>query len=110
MTKGKRNIFIRIIRGEWFSLSVFKKYLVEVLLVVTLLVIFITFKFSLQTKMGQIISLRRELVDVRTNMINVSSTYSSLTRESEMTELVDTLKLGLKAPEQPPYNLDKKQE
>ena len=40
-------------------------------------------------------------------MIHVSSKYGSMTRESEMVKMVDSLHLNLKATDQPPYYLDK---
>lgn len=110
MAKDKKKSRLKsFIQGEWFPVDAYKKYLVETVLVMALFAIFITFKFSVQVKLNEIISLRKELTDMRTNMIKVTSKYSSTTRESELTELVDTLKLGLKAPEQPAYNLDIKQ-
>lgn len=109
MAKIKKKSRLKsFIQGEWFPVDTYKKYVVEIILIVALFAIFITFKFSIQVKLNEIISLKKELTDMRTNMINVTSKYNSRTRESELTELVDTLKLNLKSPEQPAYDLDKK--
>lgn len=107
MAKKKRNIFKGIFRGEWFTLSTYKNHVVEVVVAVALIMIFITFKFSVQMKLREIIELRKELTNVRANMINVSSEYNSRTREMEMIQLADTMNLRLKVAEQPPYDLDK---
>ena len=84
-----------------------KNHVVEVVVAVALIMIFITFKFSVQMKLREIIELRKELTNVRANMINVSSEYNSRTREMEMIQLADTMNLRLKVAEQPPYDLDK---
>ena len=58
-------------------------------------------------KLRENIELHKERKTVRGNMINGSSEYNSRTREMEMQQLADTMKLNLKVPEQPPYNLDR---
>ena len=88
-------------------MSTYKNHVVEVVVAVALIMIFITFKFSVQMKLREIIELRKELTNVRANMINVSSEYNSRTREMEMIQLADTMNLRLKVAEQPPYDLDK---
>ena len=70
-------------RGEWFSGGGYKKNLPWVILVVSLLFIYMAFKFNVQVKIEEVRKAR-----------------------SEMVKMVDTLKLNLKASEQPPYNLD----
>lgn len=93
-------------RGEWFSGGGYKKNLPWVILVVSLLFIYMAFKFNVQVKIEEVRKARKELRDTRTGMIHVTSQFGSRTRESEMVKMVDTLKLNLKASEQPPYNLD----
>ncbi len=103
----KRNIFKGFFRGEWFTLSTYKNHITEVLVIVTLIMIYITFKFNVQMKLREIIELRKELTNARANMINVSSEYNSRTREIQMIQLADTMNLNLNVSEQPPYDLDK---
>lgn len=93
-------------RGEWFSGGGYKKQLPWVILVVSLLFIYMAFKFNVQVKIEEVRKVRKELNDTRTGMIHVTSQFGSKTRESEMIKMVDTLRLDLKASEQPPYNLD----
>ena len=107
MAKTKKHTIKGVFRGEWFTLSTYKKHIMEVVVVVTIILVYITFKFDVQMKLREIIELRKELTNVRANMINVSSEYNSRTREMEMQQLADTMKLNLKVPEQPPYNLDR---
>ena len=105
--KKKKSLIKGIFKGEWLAYGTYKKHSVEVVLVVAVIMIYISFKFSVQVKLKEIIELRKELTNVRANMINVSSQYNSITRESAMIELADSMKLGLEVSEQPAYDLDK---
>lgn len=104
----KRSWLKRLVQGRWLSLSAYKRNLTGVVIVVSLFLVYITFKFNVQMKLGEIISLREELSNARADLVKVSAEYSSLIRESEMTEMLDTLHLYLRVAEQPPYYLDRK--
>lgn len=106
----KDNWFKRAVQARWLSAGFYRRHFVGVALVVGLIVLFTLFKFDVQMKMRDIMASRKNLLNAQTDMVRVSAEYSSRIRESEMTELVDTLHLRLKAPEQPPYNLDYKHE
>ena len=107
-TKKKKGGKLRgFIQGRWLSLRTYKRNVIGVVIVVSLFVMYITFKFDMQMKLAEIITLREELDNARTNLISVTAKYGSMTRESELTERMDTMHLNLKVPEQPPYYLDK---
>jgi len=104
--KKKGGWWRRLIQGRWLPLSVYKKNMTGVVIVVSLFVLYISFKFSVQMKQAEIISLREALANERTDMVKASAAYSSRILESEMTDVLDTLKIPLRVAEQPPYYLD----
>lgn len=110
MAEKSNNWLRRIVQGRWLSLSSYKRNMAGVVVVVALFLIYITFKFDVQMKLGEIIVLREKLSNARTDMVKLSADYSSRTMESEMRQMLDTLHLPLKVAEQPPYYMDKRQE
>lgn len=80
----------------------FKKHFVLTSLVVMFCMFFIASRFTIATKEGTIRNLRREIEIERTFMNQEVSRYHTLTRESAMQHLVDSLKLGLCVPEADP--------
>ena len=100
------NTLSDIIHGRWFSPKTMSKHAGIIMLVVALFLGFNAIRFEVQVKLEKIVQLRKELVDARTDMVNVSAEYSNLIRESEIQESVNTRNLKLSVPDQPPYNLD----
>lgn len=105
--KTSNNWLLRLFQGRGITTDWYRKNIVAIVFTVGLILIFITFKYNAQLKQAEILKLRKELVDAKTNMVKVSAEYSSQIRESEMTQLADTMHLHLKVPEQPPYDLDR---
>ena len=97
-----------LIQGEWFSGSAYRRHIFRVMLVVVLFVIYLSFKFTAQVQIDEIKQLQQELTNDQTSQIHVTSRYGSMTRESEMIKMVDSLHLQLAPSEQPPFNLDNK--
>lgn len=105
----KNNWWRRLIQGRWLSLSFYRRNITVVVVFVSLCVLYITFKFTVQEKQREILSLREHLYNVRTEMVRTSADYSSRILESEMTEALDTLGMPLRVAEQPPYFLGRKE-
>lgn len=76
-------------------------------MLIVMILIYITNKYQCQTRMEEIRKLTRQLEVVETERVRVRSEYMSRTRESAMQELVDTMHLGLRVQERPPYHLSK---
>ncbi len=76
-----------------------------VLAVTTMLMIYITSRYTCQTQMETIQRLERDLEVVKTERIREKSTYMSRIRESQMQHLADSMRLGLTIQEQPPFRL-----
>ncbi|MBR2083790.1 MAG: hypothetical protein IJ879_04075 [Muribaculaceae bacterium] len=97
-----------IIQGRLFSLEFFKRYWFYVVFVVAMALAYIANKFLFQSSMQEVMKLKVELDDSRTDLVKSSAAYNSMIRESEMTRLMQERHLGLSTPDEPPYELKSK--
>ena len=97
-----------IIQGRFFSLEFFKRYWFYVVFVVAMALAYIANKFLFQSSMQEVMKLKVELDDSRTDLVKSSAAYNSMIRESEMTRLMRERHLGLSTPDEPPYELKSK--
>ncbi len=95
-----------LLQGRSFlSLVFFKRYWAYILAMTVMTLMYISNKYMCQNYMKQVMDLNIELGDARTDCVNASAKYNSMLRESQMTAFIDTLHIGLTAPEQPPFKL-----
>lgn len=104
----KKNILKAVLYGEIIPITVVRRYSGVLLLVLLFLLGYIANKFMCQLDMQTIKQLKVELARVKTDYVNASASYYSRIRETEMKELVDSLNLGLKSPDCPPYKVSSK--
>ena len=97
-----------IIQGRFFSLDFFKRNAVYIVALVVMALAYIANKFMCQSNMQEVISLRTELANAQTDLVNSSAKYNSMIRESEMTKLMRERHIDLSAPLEPPYQLSSK--
>ena len=101
------SIIVRnVVQGRIFlTLNFFKKNWVYALAFIVLMLMYISNKYMCQNHLQQVMQLRLELDNARTDCVTASAKYNSMIRESQMKNLVDTMHLGLTSPDQPPYKL-----
>lgn len=97
-----------IIQGRFFSLDFFKRNAVYIIALVIMALAYIANKFVCQSSMEEVMTLKTELANAQTDLVNSSAQYNSLIRESEMTKLMREKNLGLSAPKDPPYVIPSK--
>ena len=97
-----------IFQGRFFSLDFFKRNAVYIVALVIMALAYIANKFVCQSSMEEVISLKTELANAQTDLVNASARYNSMIRESEMTKLMHEKHIGLRAPLDPPYELKSK--
>ena len=102
--KASKDIF----QGRLFSLDFFKRNAVYIIALVIMALMYIANKFVCQSSMEEVMALKTELANARTDLVNASAKYNSMIRESEMTKLMAEKHLGLTAPLDPPYELKSK--
>lgn len=98
--KGKE-----FLQGRVLSLEFFKRNWVYAVFVVAMALAYIGNKFSCQSSIQELLSLKTDLANAQTDLVNASAQYNSMIRESEMVSLMRQRHLGLTAPEDPPYVL-----
>ncbi len=121
MAKGKKNssndfkaresmtaMLSSLFVGKMLSVEFFKKNFIYIAFAVGMMLMYISTKYTCQKYQAEIIGLKHELDKANTDWVNSSAKYNSMIRESQMKAYVDTMRLDLEVPEQPPYNLDMK--
>ncbi len=95
-----------LIQGRFFSLDFFKRNWYYVVFIVAMALAYIGNKFSSQRSIQELISLKTELANAQTDLVNASAKYNSMIRESQMVNLMNEKHLDLTSPQEPPYQLD----
>lgn len=88
----------RVVTGDFFA-----RNWIGMLLLAFVLLIYISGKYTCQTKMEEIRRLNHTLEVVSAERVSVRSEYMSRIRESAMQKMVDSLHLNLSVQPYPPY-------
>jgi len=94
-----------LIQGRFFSLDFFKRNWVYVVFVVAMALAYIGNKFACQSSIQELLSLKVDLANAQSDLVDSSAKYNSIIRESEMTKLMREKNLGLSSPKDPAYLL-----
>lgn len=106
MTEQKKdNIFTRIIEGRLVTGTFFARHWLQILVIISMMLVYITNRYSCQRSMEEIRSLNERLSIVQSESYRVRGLYMSRIRESEMREMLDTLHMGLSVQSRPPYHI-----
>ena len=93
---------------SFLSLDFFRRNVLFIVFITGLMLMYIGNKFECQSKMQEVLSLKTELDNAKTDCVNASAKYNSMIRESQMKSFVDTMHIDLTNPERPPYYLTQK--
>jgi len=106
-SKGKsRSIFLKgLISGTVISDSIILKDIRYSVLIVLLAIIFIANRFNAERMEREITVLEQEVRDLRAEALSVSADLGSVSRQSEITDLVKERGLGLEELREPPYRI-----
>ena len=80
----------------------------RILVIVILLFIYISNRYTCQQKITQIGELQKQLVDVRYEALTLSSKLMGSSRQSQVEKLIESKGLDLHESKQPPFKLVKK--
>lgn len=94
-----------VISGKIITVGFLRKHFAKIAIVLFVIFGFIANRFSGMLEMRRIDNLEDDLKSMQSEYILSSADYFSKIREKTMKELVDTMKLDLDAPQQPPYIL-----
>lgn len=93
------------VKGQLLSIEFFKKNFIYIIFAIGMVVMYIGNKYTCQRYTEQVSALKKQVEMANTDWVNAKSKYNSMTRESNMVEIMTSKHLGLTSPEQPPYNL-----
>lgn len=96
---------LQLFLGDLISSKFFTRHKFSIIGMVVLLILYISFQYECKTRMETIDNLNKELAIVRSESIRQKNTYYSRIRESVMQQMVDSMRLGLKVQDQPPFKI-----
>lgn len=109
-TETSSSMLRQVMFGQIVSSDFFARNWVAMMLIVGMILVYIAGKYTCQTKMEQVRRLTSELETVRAERIRAKSEYMGKIRESAMQQMVDTLHLGLRIQEFPPFVIETSEE
>lgn len=104
-SKDVRTWSLKLFLGDLISSSFFTRHKFSIIGIVVMLILYISFQYECKTQMETIDNLTKELAIVRSESIRQQSSYHSKIRESVMQQLVDSMHLGLRVQDRPPYKI-----
>lgn len=103
--KGKGTFLKGLISGTVISDSIILKDVRYSALIALLAIIFIANRFNAERMEREITALEQEVRDLRAESLSVSANLGSVSRQSEITDLVKERGLGLEELREPPYRI-----
>ncbi|HIT15536.1 MAG TPA: hypothetical protein IAA88_04025 [Candidatus Avimuribaculum pullicola] len=91
--------------GKIITVELIKRHFAKIALVLFVTLGFIANRFSAMVEMRRIAALEQQLDAVRSDYLLLSEKYYTTIRGESVRQLVDTTKLGLVDPVEPPYSL-----
>ncbi len=104
-SKGRHGYLRGLLSGTFISESLILRDIRYSVLIALLAVIFIANRFNAERVEREIIVLEQEVRDMRSESLSVSAALSSVSRQSEITELVKERGLGLQELREPPFRI-----
>jgi len=102
---GVRTWSLQLFLGDLISSTFFSRHKFSIIGMVVLLILYISFQYECKTRMETIDNLNKELAIVRSESIRQQSAYRSRIRESVMQQMVDSMGLGLRVQDRPPFKI-----
>ena len=103
--KGKGTFLKGLISGTVISDSIILKDVKYTAMIVLLAIIFIANRFNAERVEREISALEQEVRDLRAESLSVSADLGSVSRQSEISDLVKERGLGLEELREPPYRI-----
>jgi len=102
---GRKNVLKGLVTGTYISEKLILNNIRYVVLIAFLAVVFISNRFQAEKVEREIIQLEQEVRDLRAEALSVSAELGSVSRQSEVYELVKRRGLGLQELREPPYRI-----
>lgn len=99
------NILSRLIEGRLVSADFFVRNWLKIFVILAMVLVYITNRYSCQRSMEQIRQLHNRLDIVQTESYRVRGEYMGRIRESQMRQQLDSVGLDLSVQTKPPYRV-----
>ncbi|MCP9610751.1 FtsL-like putative cell division protein [Coprobacter tertius] len=99
-----------LFQGRFISNDFLIRQWKNILLIVFLILVYISNRYTCQQKIAEIGSLQKQLTDIRYEALTLSSELMGSSRQSQVKKLIETKGIPLEEAKQPPYKLMKKSE
>lgn len=99
------NVFKGLVSGTYISEKLILNNIRYVMLIAVLAVIFISNRFQAERVEREIIKLEQEVRDLRAEALSASAELGTVSRQSEVIDLVKQRGLGLQELREPPYRI-----
>ncbi|WP_455498992.1 FtsL-like putative cell division protein [Coprobacter sp.] len=96
-----------IFLGRFISNDILIRQWKRILVIVILLFVYISNRYTCQQKIAQIGELQKQLVDIRYEALTLSSKLMGSSRQSQVEKLIESKGLDLHKSKQPPFKLVK---
>lgn len=97
--------YMRLIEGRLVSGAFFARHWLQVFVILAMVLVYITNRYSCQRSMEEIRRLNNRLDIVQTESYRVRGEYMGRIRESQMRRTLDSLGLNLSVQSRPPYHV-----
>lgn len=101
------NLLSRLLEGRLVSAELFARHWLKIFVLLAMVLVYITNRYSCQRSMEQIRQLHNRLDIVQTESYRIRGEYMGRIRESQMRQQLDTLGLDLAVQSRPPYHISK---
>lgn len=98
----------KTLQGRWVSGAFFARHWLKILIVIAMILVYITNRYSCQRSMEEINRLEHRLAVVQTESYRVRGEYMGRIRESAMRRVIQEGGLDLSVQSQPPYHLKRR--
>lgn len=102
---GSDSLLSRILQGRLVSGAFFARHWLQIFVVIAMVLVYITNRYSCQRSMERIHTLTNRLAVVQTESYRVRGEYMGRIRESAMRRSIEEAGLDLAVQSRPPYHL-----
>ena len=102
-----RRSFVHVFGGNVLTENFFSKNLTFIVVLVLVMILFISQRYSILQKISELERLKVELKDARFESLNISSDLTEISRQGEVEKMVEKYGLKLEVTSEPIYKIKK---
>lgn len=99
--------FVHVFGGDFLTEDFFSKNLTFILVLVGVMLLFISQRYTVMQRISEMERLKVELKDAKFESLNISSDLTEISRQSQIEKMVEQSGLGLEVTSEPVYRIQK---